>query len=72
MAFLSWNYLCPIYGTLHVVYWSQIRKDVAAMYAAYQVRDHVEVYDREGCFLFSADTLQEARSILTEEYDGEL
>ncbi len=42
------------------------------MYAAYQVRDHVEVYDREGKFLFSADTLQEARSILTEEYHGEL
>ena len=42
------------------------------MYAAYQVRDNVEVYDREGQFLFSADTLQEARSILTEEYHGEL
>lgn len=42
------------------------------MYAAYRVRDHVEVYDREGKFLFSADTLQEARSILTEEYHGEL
>lgn len=42
------------------------------MYAAYHVQDHVEVYDREGTFLFSADTVQEARAILTEEFHGEL
>ena len=36
------------------------------------VGGHVEVYSEQGEFLFSADTLQEARSILTEEYHGEL
>ena len=50
---------------------SQIRKDVRAMYAVERVMDHVEVFDREGKFLFSADTLQEAQSILSEEYYGE-
>ena len=36
------------------------------------VMDHVEVYDSRGRFLFSADTAQEARALLTEEYHGEL
>ena len=38
------------------------------MYAVERVMDHVEVFDREGRFLFSADTAQEARAILSEEY----
>ena len=54
-----------------LLYWPQIRKDVRAMYAVERVMDHVEVFDREGKFLFSADTLQEAQSMLSEEYYGE-
>ena len=41
------------------------------MYAVERVMDHVEVFDREGRFLFSADTLQEAQSIFSEQYYGE-
>ena len=37
-------------------------------YTIRQVRDHVEVYTREGSFLFSADNAQEAREELREEY----
>lgn len=31
---------------------------------------HVEVYTREGRFLFSADTMSEAKQELREEYDA--
>ena len=34
------------------------------MYAMRHVRDHVEVYDACGRFLFSADNEQEARAML--------
>lgn len=37
-------------------------------YTIRQVREHVEVYTLEGKFLFSADTTQEAREELREEY----
>lgn len=33
-------------------------------YTIRQVRDHVEVYNKEGSFLFSADTAREAREEL--------
>jgi hypothetical protein len=33
-----------------------------------QVRGHIEVYTLEGRFLFSADTMSEARQELREEY----
>ena len=36
------------------------------MYAFYYVCDHVEVYGADGDFLFSADTMQEARAIMEE------
>ena len=39
-------------------------------YTIRQVRDHVEVYTREGRFLFSADTMSEARQELREEYSA--
>ena len=36
------------------------------MYAIRYVRGHIQVYDRNGRFLFSADTEQEAREELRE------
>lgn len=39
-------------------------------YTIRQVRGHVEVYTREGGFLFSADTVSEARQELREEYSA--
>ena len=38
------------------------------MYTIRTRHDHVEVYNYMGVFLFSADTAQEARAILSEEY----
>lgn len=35
------------------------------MYVKY-VYDHVEVYDAEGAFMFSADNMQEARTMMEE------
>lgn len=40
------------------------------MYTIRPNHDHVEVYNSRGDFLFSADTAQEARAILSEEYHG--
>ncbi len=34
------------------------------MYQLRHVRDHVEVYDARGRFLFSADSEQEARAMM--------
>lgn len=36
------------------------------MYTVQYVRGHVEVYGADGCFLFSADNLQEARTMMEE------
>ena len=36
------------------------------MYSMHHVRDHVEVYDANGAFLFSADSEQEARAMMEE------
>lgn len=36
------------------------------MYSIHYVRGHVQVYDRNGNFLFSADTEREAREELAE------
>ena len=36
------------------------------MYTICNVQGHVQVYDRKGCFLFSADTEREARKELME------
>ncbi len=36
------------------------------MYTIEYVRGHVEVYGTDGAFLFSADSLQEARAMLEE------
>ena len=38
------------------------------MYTIRTKHDHVEVYNYMGVFLFSADTAQEARGILSEKY----
>lgn len=34
------------------------------MYTIRYVRDHVEVFDLTGTFLFSADTMREARELM--------
>lgn len=34
------------------------------MYTVNYVMDHIEVYDFNGRFMFSADTMQEARKML--------
>lgn len=36
------------------------------MYTICYVRDHVEVFDLAGSFLFSADTMREARELMEE------
>ena len=36
------------------------------MYVLHHVRGHIEVYDVNGVFLFSADNEQEARSFMEE------
>ncbi len=36
------------------------------MYVLQHVRGHIEVYDVNGAFLFSADSEQEARQIMEE------
>ena len=36
------------------------------MYTMHYVKDHVEVFDQFGSFLFSADTMQEARALMEE------
>ena len=36
------------------------------MYVLQQVRGHIEVYDVNGAFLFSADSEQEARQLMEE------
>lgn len=38
------------------------------MYSIQYVRDHVEVYGADGSFLFSADNMQEANSMMEESY----
>ena len=37
------------------------------MYIFQNVMDHIEVYDLDGCFLYSADTLQEANEMMVEK-----
>ena len=51
-----------------MVYWQQNEKEVLHMYTIRTKHDHVEVYNYLGDFLFSADTAQEERAILSEEY----
>lgn len=34
------------------------------MYTFRSVRDHIEVYGADGAFMFSADTMQEAREMM--------
>ncbi len=36
------------------------------MYTMHYVKDHIEVFDQCGSFLFSADTMQEARALMEE------
>jgi len=36
------------------------------MYTFQYIRDHVEVFDHDGSFLFSADTMHEARELVEE------
>jgi len=40
------------------------QKELMAMYSIRYVRGHVQVYDRNGVFLFSADNEREAREEL--------
>ena len=37
------------------------------MYVLHHVRGHIEVYDANGAFLFSADNEQEARQFMEEQ-----
>lgn len=39
-------------------------RDVLCMYRICYIRGHVEVFDADGRFLFSADTVGEAREML--------
>ena len=58
---------CPGYGTIQGVYWFQSElKGARTMHTVEitRVKGHVEVYDQDGRFLFSADTEQEARDDL--------
>lgn len=36
------------------------------MYSIHYVRGHIEVFDQYGSFVFSADTMQEARELMEE------
>ncbi len=61
--------LCTDNGTLFFVSCDQkeetgLRKGVPFMFEFRNVHGHVEVYDAAGCFLFSADSVREAREEL--------
>jgi len=66
---ISFKYLldCTDYGTVQEVYWFQEEQRGAGTMQTVEitrVKGHVEVYDQNGRFLFSADTEQEARDDL--------
>ena len=61
--------MCPFYWTQRTVYYGhQQRERLMAMFSMRYIHGHVMVYDRNGKFLFSADTEREAREEL-EEYE---
>ncbi len=53
----------PSDGALHISF-----KECAMSYSIIAVCGHVEVYDENGIFLFSADNRREARLELENEY----
>ncbi len=64
------NQKSPSYWTEAMIEYSQKAKEKAVwlMYSMKYVYGHVQVYDRNGKFLFSADSEREAREEL-EEYE---
>lgn len=54
--------------TICVIIWPSTNERLMAMFSMRYVYGHVMVYDRNGKFLFSADTEGEAREEL-EEYE---
>lgn len=57
----------PFYWTVYVIEFCQKnRKGNGRMFSMEYVHGHVQVYDRQGRFLFSADTEQEAREEMEE------
>ena len=68
---MSLKYLpsCTFYWTQSILYYChQETERLMAMFSMRYVHGHVMVYDRNGKFLFSADTEREAREEL-EEYE---
>lgn len=51
---------------LSVIYNTTSSKECCIMYTIQYVRGHVEVYGADGSFLFSADNMQEARTMMEE------
>ena len=51
---------------MHYDHGNDLKTEVLVMYTICFVMDHVEVYDQCGSFMYSADTVKEAREMMVE------